>query len=481
MGGTVGRYLFAVPTLTLIPEFVRDIHRKAEAAGLALPMIIEIHSGETWDRTGKALPPSARVPRLIKQAAEDYRHVDHVIIVITHEGLISADLSGYHGWQMIVDEVPNTIATGNLKVPASSSWFQATYELEPMGDGRHAKVVIRNGVDLSSKMLAGDDLLADLTVFHRRVSSPTGVIVDLLDWQDARDRRRVVEWASVWTPAELAAFDTITFSAASWFTSIAYMVSRTIDGDAVTYVRVPVGEDTERSPRSVRIRYFTDSHTGSTSFWCSDAGEEALRTVGQWLARNASPNQYWSSNGGQVRAVLRACGVPGKNVRPKQAGTNMLRDRTECSMIYSNKMRDDDAPLYSLFGLMNAEINRAKETEDIGQFCLRGAPRCPEWSGEYVVNLYSLDQAEDLRAFLLEQRLADYVELEHVRLGLGVIVRAGRGWHRKIEETPETAAAKAERQKKTDAERKRLARQAAKDTAIANGTYRSRGRPKKAA
>lgn len=452
----------------------------ARAAGRVPPRIVELHSGTRWDRTGRALPRSARVPREIAAAPLDHGDAEHVVVVATHEGLMAADLAGYAGWSAIVDEAPAAVANGALRIPAAAPWFDAVYDLEPVAGTGFARVRARPGAARPSALdIQSDDLVAEMAVFHRRAASPAGVYVDVTDWADARDRKRAVRWFSAWTPRELAACADVTVSAANYFASVGHLAARRLDGDAVHYRRVAVPPRGVRRPRTVVIRHFAATHAGSTSFWATETGQACLGAVGEWPARNASPDQFWSSNDGVTQAVLTAKGVPGERVRPKLAGTNRHRHRRECTLIYSNKPQPQDAVLLDLFGLSDARITRARETEDIVQFAWRGAPRRADFEGVYTVNVYDLRQAAALREVLLAAGVADAVALEHVEVGLGLVARRPPGRPRPAAAPEEERSARIARRKAADAARKRGVREAERARRIAAGEHRGRGRPRK--
>jgi hypothetical protein len=98
-------------------------------------------------------------------------------------------------------------------------------------------------------------------------------------------------------------------------------------------------------------------------------------------------------------------------VLPKLAGTNTLIDQTSCALVYSNKAQDADAAILDVFDLTRAEIEQARELEDLFQFVMRGAIRRPDFGGEYNVYLYDRTQALALEQYLRKHRITDDVTL----------------------------------------------------------------------
>src|SRR5689334_14416082 len=67
----------------------------------------------------------------VTQAIRDFPKEcrEPTILFITHAGLQLSDLSAYHDWFLVVDEVPNCWFSDELKTPATWRWFADTYNL----------------------------------------------------------------------------------------------------------------------------------------------------------------------------------------------------------------------------------------------------------------------------------------------------------------------------------------------------------------
>src|SRR5947209_5510097 len=75
-----GRYLFATSRIGLLDERSRDIEAAAAVAGVELRIQV-IHSN---------LPDRRTVARRIEDAPADFADHEHVVLLVTHEGLMSA-------------------------------------------------------------------------------------------------------------------------------------------------------------------------------------------------------------------------------------------------------------------------------------------------------------------------------------------------------------------------------------------------------
>ncbi|MEP9398530.1 hypothetical protein [Mesorhizobium sp. KR2-14] len=107
-----GRYVFATSRIDLINERIDDLRRQAAAAGTS-PTIHPIH-GET----GSRLPVLAE----IEAAASLHQHEEHVVVLITHEGMMGANLDGFAGWHILIDETPAAVTSNTLRVSLSSGY-----------------------------------------------------------------------------------------------------------------------------------------------------------------------------------------------------------------------------------------------------------------------------------------------------------------------------------------------------------------------
>ena len=113
-----GRYLLALPRIESIREFELDYIR-------ALPdrkMVHAIYSDNK--RRGNVKSQIEELPRLFKDA-------EHVVVMITHEGLMQADLSGFVGWHLIIDENVNAVLSGEIIAPQLSRMLHLIYALKP--------------------------------------------------------------------------------------------------------------------------------------------------------------------------------------------------------------------------------------------------------------------------------------------------------------------------------------------------------------
>lgn len=390
MATSPGRYIFALPRLELIAEKQADLERAAQRAGTQ-PVLRAIHY--------KAVKKT-RVARAIDDARRDYENAQHVVLLITHEGLMGADMSEFRGWRVRIDENPGSVSNGSFKAPASSGTLAEIFEIEPGSSGWPILRVNKNAPTTAS--IRQDGMTKSLADIHKRAASPQGVLVDVADWDDLRDSGRRLNWLSVWTPLALEECEDVVIAAAGFFTGIGHLVAEKLFPGKIEYserVFAPSGW----SPRQFKIHYFTAGHRGSTAFWEKPEGKDCLVAVSRHL--EGVDLGYWSCN--EAIDLAFHGRLKGVKVSPKVEGTNALMTHRSCALIYSSKSLPQDEVLIKAIGLTKEQIERAREIEDVGQFIMRGAVRDPAFSGDYDIYLYDQHQADALAEYLEENGLGD--------------------------------------------------------------------------
>lgn len=464
MAANKGRYIFATSRIDLINERIDDLRRNTAAAGTN-PTIHPIH-GETNNR--------CRGPVLaeIEDAAHLHQDEEHAVVFITHEGMMGANLDGFAGWHIFIDENPAAIASNTFKVPATATYLEAAYDLVPLKGTKWSRLALKPEAPSPSAII-NDDFLKGLATFDKRARSTQGVYVDIDDWAKVKGSGRRLKWWSAWTPAELAAFESVTIAGAGYFHSLGYKATQAWFADKVCFEAEEVIAPHRARPR-VLIHYFT-RHRSSTAYWEKVEGLTCLLAIIDHL-KGIRGLGYWATNT-KMRPYFVGARLSGEMVSPRQEGTNALMHHTSCAMIYSAKAVPADGPSLEVFGLTQKDVERAREIEDLIQFVLRGALRRPDFGGEYRVYLYDLHQADVLAAYLEQEGIAT-VELVPVdEAGIMNVEREKRG-PKRVELDEVSKAEKAQRRREADRTRKANGRVADREDKRNAGTLRGRGRPK---
>jgi hypothetical protein len=487
MARVPGRYVLALDRCNVFAGRRNRLVESAVRHGTT-PTITPIYSRRDADEgTGS-------VRRDIAMAGKDYEHLDHVILLITHEGLKSSDMSGFDGgWTCIIDEVMSIWDEDAICTPLSHVQMEKGYALEPVDGTEWSRVRVRSDghtlVDLYK-----DDHLKSLTLFHARAQD-RGVFVKLKQWVDAATGDPWVWW-SIWNPCELNAFDQIYQLGNAFDKTVTFHLLQYWFGDQIEMKPFQISANPEVwQPRRLTIQYFARAHRARTSFWGQVGeekdhpdGQECLRRVADWIRENSDPdNHYWCSNNGRLTQYGKvgdivhdpARGIPGWRISPKIAGSNDYQHITVCSAIYTSKPSNVTKGILSQFGITAEQIIRSRESEDLIQIFLRCSGRVASDTRDLTLRLYDLEQAEFIRDWIREVELPFECELVQIDLGLDVFETVKPGPKPK-ELSDEEKLGKVMKAQQSSAERSRTyrARKRAEERA-AGVVPRKRGRKPK--
>jgi hypothetical protein len=430
-----------------------------------------------------------RVHQEIAAAPAKYANHEHVVLIMMHEGLKMSDLSGFEGWKLIIDEIPNVWDSASVRTPSLYHQLEACYRLEtPKGKTKKEKPKEETKIGWSKVVmlpdapsvadLIKDDTMAPWALFHRRVKSRQGVFASLKKWDDSVDGEEW-QWYSIWNPAELAAFDDVWIVGNCFSQTVTYKLLKHFYGDDIDFVPFSVGGGVTFARRRLTIRYFTDSHVAATGLFAIPEGHDCVRRWADWIKAN-TPDQkhYWTANGAQMKTFFYS--LPGQWCSPKIAGSNAFRDYHLCSILYTAKYNPTKDAALTKFGITKADILRSREYEDLIQIAFRSSLRVPESTAPVEVRVYDMQQAEFLRTYLLGAGFDLDVDLVYTDIGINHVVR-GKGGHPDPTkglseiEVPQFV----ENKKKTRAQKAREGRAVKRAELIAAGLYKSVGRPRK--
>jgi hypothetical protein len=383
-----GLYLFAYPSIALIGEQLAAFEAETSI------IVAEAHSEAAGSGTVQN-----RLER--HQAYFEANKIDHAVVLITHEGLMGADLSAFRDWHVRIDEVPNTIQSGVVYAPASADFLKRAIAIEPVGSHGWGELRLLDK-QRGWNALANDDLFRPLAEMMKQASRRHGVFVDTPDWTDS------FGWCSIWPLASLTHCRSVKLAAASFDISLGAVVAKRWEAARVEFdPKVKLRARTQEP--AVRVHYFTQSHEGNTAFWAKRRGSRFLVNICDFLAAKEPNLGFWAAN--DVAERLLDHRLNGKPISPKAAGLNVYDDETSCALIYSSKALPGDKPAQALFGLTDDDILRAREEEDILQFVMRGAIRRCDFGGDYDIYLYSKRQAELVAAKLSASGIGKSVDL----------------------------------------------------------------------
>lgn len=381
-----GLYVIAQPRQDLIEETKARLLAKTSLSNCR-PEIIVIHGTNKPD-------PKRSVSSLIKTAPKDYGSLHHVVVFTTHEGIMSSDMSGFTGWQMLMDEVANPIKSKSLAIPVVAKQLSEYITLEPTGCHGWSNARLRSDAP-SQGHIHLDKAFKELAELFKIMRSQRTLWLKTTDLMEFYFKPRKLRWFTYWDLRMLSAFDSITVAGAGFKNSILCKAM----GASLNIKELPVVRPQTGSPK-VKVRYFTRGHRSSTEFWKATDGIRCLKAVADFYAKDPDTSYYWSANG-EVDKVIQSS-MKGLSVRPKQEGTNTLMSYRRCVFLYSSKMLPEDQPTSHILNITRSDFEEAREFEDIRQFLMRGAIRDPGFSGEYTIDVYDERQAQMVGEYLQE-------------------------------------------------------------------------------
>jgi hypothetical protein len=416
-----GRTVFAVDRKEIAAARAEAIRTWAEKAGLN-PHVRVIVSEDEQSHDHKS------VARRIEDAAVELANDPHAVLIICHAGLRLADLSGFTGWSLIIDEAINLLEHRVEETGAMLAWLEANYQL-----GREQDVVGDDGA-VSSQILPEPDgsyaikftgafTIGDIArrgsrdwlSFHQMVLTGEAR-ADVASW---REKARWSAWRRLDAGAHLAAFDDVFILADSFTDSETYLLMGCEPGLTLAEIGEIKARDAARCwrRRDVRVEFFLDERSVSDSLLKAPVFRRHLKAIGRHIAANSKEDDHlWSCNDSQVGA-LKASGIPGHKVQPVQAGANEHDQIATVSMLYSAKPSPEAKLLYGRWGITEQQLIAAREFNAIRQFVMRSNARVPDSVRPLTFRVMDRTQAEDLERYLTTT-YGFSVKLELVDLGI---------------------------------------------------------------
>jgi len=422
------------------------------------PIVRRIHAGD--------LEWSNSVSREIEELPTFFRDADHVIVIATHAAMLRSDLSNFHGWQIVIDEVPQLLDFENLRTHLDADFFETHYQLAAFDEGWSSVTLTRAGESVTVADVQSDDSHRHLAVFHRRVVDASRsdarrvVVCNLSDWAMMADRNVKWCWASVFSFGELAAFDRVEMLGNRFRRDVGCEIAQVLDLDDIEWVTLPAPQPREFFHRHVHIHYFSDVRSSSLTFFTDPAGQKTLREIGEFLAMQMpAVGSIWSANA-KARTSLAprpAHGLATANyLNPRQAGTNLHKAASSAAMIYAAKPCPNLRALLKCLKIDTDKWAQSVEHETILQFATRTSVRDPGNASPVHIWVFDRKQALYLKRYF-DDLAHVTAHMERVENG-PVIPREGKRGPKETVRTPAEHAAHEVEKRARDAERKRLAR-----------------------
>ncbi|MYL98393.1 hypothetical protein GR702_11525 [Novosphingobium sp. FGD1] len=386
------------------------IHQRAEETGSRVKVIRIYSRGQIPDITpdgSLVITGSANVRADIEALPTTYIK-GHVVALVTHEGLKMADLSGFTGWSLTIDETPSIWdrQTINVSLESTASHFAAHYALKQLTPTRF-QIVLRDDLDpQTAKTMSADDMARTASVLHARVlSDRVSVTTDIGSWSEIVERK-ALSWSSIWSPEQLPVFDHVHVLANDFDHSVTFQIFRKRWPELV-WERLDRPTRRRYEHRDVVIRYHADAHEASRSLFSSERGQRHLRMIALDLAAQFSPtNHMWTCNSRDEPLFNypdrdQGAIAPGVKLSPRQQGSNRFQSINNATIIYTAKPDNTDIAMFEEIGLDPQYITDSRERETIVQFSTRTSVRDAASTATVTITVYDREQAEHLERYFL--------------------------------------------------------------------------------
>lgn len=456
------KVLFIVERIARFDEIRRNLKKFAAIQGTS-PTIVTIRH-DLRDRSNS-------VSQRVEALPSYYWLASHVIVLATHAAMLRSDFSGFAGWQIIVDEVPNFLDFEQKCTHLDQAFFKDFYKLEPNEGGWCTVEPTEAGSLLTAAEVRADDSHRHLAVFHRRVldasrpGSKRVVLCNLPNWKTMTDKKVQWCWASTFSLWELEAFDRVTLLGSRFRANIGSIISESLDVEPVEWIALPTLKGIrEFHRRAVHIHYFSENRAASRTLFESDAGQEMLSAIGAHLSRELSGIEFiWTANDPKddeayALGAISPAQILKSNIlndhnylSPRQAGTNAHLQKSHAVAIYSAKPAPNLISLLKIRGIPTQAWTRSVEHEAILQFVTRTSIRDAGNSSPVHIWVFDRHQALYLKEYFdgLDYVVASMALVEN---GPEIPTKEKRGPKAALRTPEEQAAYDAERRRR-DAER----------------------------
>ncbi|MCJ1962187.1 hypothetical protein [Novosphingobium mangrovi (ex Hu et al. 2023)] len=345
----------------------------------------------------------------------------HVVVIVTHEALKSADLDAFAGWHLVIDETPDIWDSQTLKVEveATRTFLRDNYELVPVTDGRSYLKPRRALGAIDQVSMTNDTIFSTLSTIHARIQSPSArVTTDLTSWDDLA-KKTSMSISSIWSPETLLAFSTVTILANAFTESVTYGLYRSFWPD-IEWQDLARKTVRRFAHRKVIISYYVEAHQIGRHFVDTGKGGWYLQRIAEDICKRIGDDDHiWMSNPANMPFLRDLDGdaiLPGNHLGPRQAGSNKYAHVHSSTMLYTAKPTTDEARWMDEIGISPDMIVQSREREIMLQFACRTSVRKASSTATVCLYVYDKAQADYLASYFVS---TEYCHAETNLIDLG--------------------------------------------------------------
>lgn len=330
----------------------------------------------------------------------------HVVVICTHAALMMSDLRAFHGWHLIVDEVPNVLLMAEVQSKLDLHFFETHYSLSIINEKWSSVSLTEAGKRIDGADLQDDHGHRYLRLFHQRVADAAqrdrAVACDLRAWSDMLKPGLKWTWWSLFSVRELEAFQTVRFLGNRFTDSVSAKIMKRWES-GVEWVSKSSFGDRPLEHRTVNVCYFSAERYPSITFFQSEKGQKALGQIAAFIAADAPHDKMiWSCNA-VAKKALDSRLPRGGYLPPRQAGSDIWMHCTHAAMIYSARPSDNVRAVLGTVGVTPEEWMATTEWEAILQFVTRTSIRDVASADEATVYVFDRQQADFLLSYFASQ------------------------------------------------------------------------------
>ena len=385
---TPARYLFVVERLNSMEELAARISSFSDFS--INPVLIR---GDDQGRGSSV--------RQAVEALPDQYKADHVIAICTHMAMTMSDLSEFHGWHIIIDEVPAALLLDEKQTKLDAHFFSKNYKLENVDDKWSSVTMTDDGFEIDGSDLQQDDSHRHLRGFHQRVRDASlaegrPVLCNLAAWHDAERDNVTWTWWSLFSIKQLSAFTSVNFLGNNFMTSITAKMWQAWE-PTVQWRPFKTSGTRALKNKRVTIRYYSDVRA-SLKFFKSENGTTNLKKIARSISSTASQSLIWTANtsiADELAPLLKGT----NRLPPRQSGTGKYQHCDHAVAFFAAKPNPNVRAVLAAIGLTQDDWIISHEHETILQFVTRTSLRDVESDHDVIVDVYAKDQAQYLKSF----------------------------------------------------------------------------------
>ena len=409
-----GLYLYAVERKAALEERAKEIREMAAEAGVNVKVATICSTGRNGYRDPDLIGLRSPSVRVRVQGLHNTYTGGHVVVVITHEALKAADLSGFHGWRLVIDERPSIWDRQSLSCRLSKGLLTQHFRLEELEvtDGETINRIV-SASDATAKEFDEDTCGSPLAVLSQRIIGDRCIVATRLTSFDQLDTDRRWEWWSLWKPTALLVFERVTVLAHALTASITYRVMQA-NWPEIEWENLNRKTKLRHAHRRVEVHYYAQAHQASRTLWGSPVGRRFLLAIGQDIARRVGPERLiWTCNS-EERDMFMGMDddeplMPGRFLTPRQQGSNRWQASNEAAILYTAKPSAADISVAKLIGISPEAIVETRELDIMVQFACRTSVRVAESTETVHLYVYDEVQARHLEAYFDSTGYCDVV------------------------------------------------------------------------